>query len=133
MIKAVDSRKNSTSSTSTTVKNEEQEERGRKLERESSDVEDAEDVHSGDDDKDPSKKGKPERKRKRSRKGQDKKYPCPTEGCGKSYSRAEHLYRHQLNRERDLAASIRDTTNVEFQIPRSKSIDATIRTAPGTL
>jgi len=39
------------------------------------------------------------RKRKRSRKGLDKNFPCPTLGCGKSYSRAEHLYRHQLNRE----------------------------------
>jgi hypothetical protein len=29
----------------------------------------------------------------------DKKFPCPHEGCGKSYSRAEHLYRHQLNRK----------------------------------
>ncbi|EDN93874.1 hypothetical protein SS1G_09741 [Sclerotinia sclerotiorum 1980 UF-70] len=37
------------------------------------------------------------RKRRRSRKGLDKKFECSTEGCGKSYSRAEHLYRHQLN------------------------------------
>ncbi|KAI8931185.1 hypothetical protein NX059_011536 [Plenodomus lindquistii] len=37
------------------------------------------------------------RKRRRSRKGLDKKFECPHEGCGKSYSRAEHLYRHQLN------------------------------------
>lgn len=33
----------------------------------------------------------PNRKRRRSRKGLDKKFECPTEGCGKSYSRAEHL------------------------------------------
>lgn len=39
------------------------------------------------------------RKRRRSRKGLDKKFDCPHEKCGKSYSRAEHLYRHQLNRE----------------------------------
>ena len=39
------------------------------------------------------------RKRKRSRKGLDKNFPCPSPGCGKTYSRAEHLYRHQLNRE----------------------------------
>ncbi|TDZ26534.1 Zinc finger protein klf1 [Colletotrichum orbiculare MAFF 240422] len=39
----------------------------------------------------------PARKRRRSRKGLDKKFECPQEGCGKSYSRAEHLYRHQLN------------------------------------
>ncbi|RPA83664.1 hypothetical protein BJ508DRAFT_324378 [Ascobolus immersus RN42] len=36
-------------------------------------------------------------KRRRSRKGLDKKFTCPTDGCGKQYSRAEHLYRHQLN------------------------------------
>lgn len=35
--------------------------------------------------------GGPNRKRRRSRKGLDKKFECPTEGCGKSYSRAEHL------------------------------------------
>ena len=39
------------------------------------------------------------RKRKRSRKiHSDKKFVCTHESCGKSYSRAEHLYRHQLNR-----------------------------------
>ena len=39
-----------------------------------------------------------QRKRKRSRKGIDNKFDCPYKLCGKSYSRAEHLYRHQLNR-----------------------------------
>lgn len=33
----------------------------------------------------------PIKKRRRSRKGLDKKFECPTDGCGKSYSRAEHL------------------------------------------
>jgi len=33
----------------------------------------------------------PSRKRRRSRKGLDKKFECPQDGCGKSYSRAEHL------------------------------------------
>ncbi|KAL9064005.1 MAG: hypothetical protein Q9157_007995 [Trypethelium eluteriae] len=37
------------------------------------------------------------RKRRRSRKGLDKKFVCSHDGCNKSYSRAEHLYRHQLN------------------------------------
>ncbi|KJZ79141.1 hypothetical protein HIM_01292 [Hirsutella minnesotensis 3608] len=36
-------------------------------------------------------------KKKRSRKGQGKRFQCTAEGCGKSYSRAEHLHRHQLN------------------------------------
>ncbi|KAI1881369.1 hypothetical protein JX265_000195 [Neoarthrinium moseri] len=51
----------------------------------------AKNEHSSNDD------GGPTRKRRRSRKGLDKKFECPHEGCGKSYSRAEHLYRHQLN------------------------------------
>lgn len=34
----------------------------------------------------------PTRKRRRSRKGLDKRFECTAEGCGKSYSRAEHLY-----------------------------------------
>lgn len=33
----------------------------------------------------------PSRKWRRSRKGLDKKFECSTQGCGKSYSRAEHL------------------------------------------
>ena len=40
---------------------------------------------------------KPKKKR-RVVKTSDKKYECPHPECGKSYSRAEHLYRHQLNR-----------------------------------
>lgn len=34
----------------------------------------------------------PIRKRRRSRKGLDKKFACAQPGCGKTYSRAEHLY-----------------------------------------
>lgn len=41
----------------------------------------------------------PPRKKRKTRKAQvDRKFDCSFEGCGKSYSRAEHLYRHQLNR-----------------------------------
>lgn len=40
---------------------------------------------------------KPKKKRRVVKTG-DKKYECPEPDCGKSYSRAEHLYRHQLNR-----------------------------------
>ena len=54
--------------------------------------------------------GKP-RKRKRSRKGLDKNFPCPHQGCGKSYSRAEHLYRHQLNRK-SIAITFLQTSNI---------------------
>lgn len=47
----------------------------------------------GDDHQDSSSNGEegPHRKRRRSRKGLDKKFECPQDGCGKSYSRAEHL------------------------------------------
>jgi hypothetical protein len=38
------------------------------------------------------------RKRKRTRREPDQKHVCNAPGCGKTYSRAEHLYRHQLNR-----------------------------------
>lgn len=41
----------------------------------------------------------PSKRRRRSRRAPaDRKFECTHEGCGKSYSRAEHLYRHQLNR-----------------------------------
>ncbi|MCJ1380147.1 hypothetical protein MMC17_003250 [Xylographa soralifera] len=72
--------------------------RGRRHDRDSTDDGKAEDI-SGDDAEDTGSKPSngQHRKRKRSRKGLDKKYHCPQGGCGKSYSRAEHLYRHQLN------------------------------------
>lgn len=38
------------------------------------------------------------RKKRRLVQTSDKKYECPEPDCGKKYSRAEHLYRHQLNR-----------------------------------
>ncbi|GAB7362990.1 hypothetical protein MBLNU230_g3285t1 [Neophaeotheca triangularis] len=41
---------------------------------------------------------KPKKKR-RIFKNADKKYECPDPECTKSYSRAEHLYRHQLNHQ----------------------------------
>ena len=73
--------------------------RGRRQDRERSVTAKAED-DSGEDKEagTEASNGKP-RKRKRSRKGLEKNFPCPQEGCGKSYSRAEHLYRHQLNRK----------------------------------
>ena len=74
--------------------------RGRKQEREGSgDAGKEDEAMSGDDQDNSGTTGNGERKRKRSRKGLDKKYKCLQDGCGKSYSRAEHLYRHQLNRK----------------------------------
>ena len=37
---------------------------------------------------------------KRLKLGEKKRYYCTVAGCGRDYSRAEHLYRHQLNRKR---------------------------------
>ncbi|CAP70292.1 uncharacterized protein PODANS_3_3750 [Podospora anserina S mat+] len=58
---------------------------------------DLDDAEDGGDGAHSSNSEGPARKRRRSRKGQEKKFECPEKGCGKSYSRAEHLYRHQLN------------------------------------
>ncbi|KAG9954911.1 hypothetical protein KCU85_g472, partial [Aureobasidium melanogenum] len=40
---------------------------------------------------------RPAKRKRTSSKPKDKRYECPHDGCDKSYSRAEHLYRHQLN------------------------------------
>ena len=39
------------------------------------------------------------KRRRKVKANADKKYECRYDGCGKTYSRAEHLYRHHLNRE----------------------------------
>ena len=39
----------------------------------------------------------PKKRRRVVKPNSEKKFECKHEGCGKSYSRAEHLYRHQLN------------------------------------
>jgi hypothetical protein len=41
----------------------------------------------------------PKKRRRVVKPNSEKKFECKHEGCGKSYSRAEHLYRHQLNRK----------------------------------
>lgn len=73
------------------------------------------------------------KKRKRTRKANlDKKFECKHEGCGKSYSRAEHLYRHQLNRtpSTGLSVSHLHIANMPLcQTPPSRSTDVTSRTA----
>lgn len=43
-----------------------------------------------------------------SRKGAPRRFVCSHPGCDKLYTRAEHLQRHQLNRE--LLSSLRDET-----------------------
>ncbi|THX58495.1 hypothetical protein D6D06_02837 [Aureobasidium pullulans] len=44
-----------------------------------------------------SSNARPVKRKRTASKPRDKRYECPQEGCDKSYSRAEHLYRHQLN------------------------------------
>lgn len=39
------------------------------------------------------------KKRRRSRKGLEKIFECEIDGCGKRFTRSEHLVRHQLNRK----------------------------------
>ncbi|KAK9452597.1 fungal-specific transcription factor domain-containing protein [Dipodascopsis uninucleata] len=41
----------------------------------------------------------PSRKRRRSRKGLEKIFECDSPGCGKKFTRSEHLARHQLNHQ----------------------------------
>lgn len=80
------------------VKQEPDHERGRPRSRsddkdvEGLDLDDADDGDAGGDNAHSSNSEGPARKRRRSRKGLDKKFECPEKGCGKSYSRAEHLY-----------------------------------------
>lgn len=75
------------------------ENRGRRRTRDDEHADDHDNQDDGDGDDDGDGPPGSSRKRRRSRKGLDKKFECPHEGCGKSYSRAEHLYRHQLNRK----------------------------------
>ena len=105
-IKAETSCKSPPSSISDTSQHDGEDFRGRRQERDRSTT--AKEEEDSADEKESgtgaSGSGKP-RKRKRSRKGLDKNFPCPHQGCGKSYSRAEHLYRHQLNRKSGIALS----------------------------
>lgn len=76
-----------------------EESRGRRQERARSNTAKIEDDTGDEKANGGDRAGGKQRKRKRSRKGLEKNFPCPHQGCGKSYSRAEHLYRHQLNRK----------------------------------
>lgn len=74
-----------------TVKQEPDRERGRPRSGSYDKDVDGLELDDGDDGQSSNSEG-PARKRRRSRKGLDKKFECPEKGCGKSYSRAEHLY-----------------------------------------
>ena len=105
-IKAETSCKSPPSSISDTSQHDGEDFRGRRLERDRSTTakEEEDSAVEKESGTGASGSGKP-RKRKRSRKGLDKNFPCPHQGCVKSYSRAEHLYRHQLNRKSGITIS----------------------------
>jgi hypothetical protein len=78
---------------------------------------------------------KPKKKR-RVVKISDKKYECPHPECGKAYSRAEHLYRHQLNRTYHIDIITRVMSSqvlTLLQTRRSRSIIATFQDATAAL
>jgi hypothetical protein len=59
------------------------------------------------------------RKKRRIIQNSDRKYCCSEENCGKKYSRAEHLYRHQLNR---MSINFHDSRYFICQPPACSSI-----------
>jgi len=66
----------------------------------SDEMDDPTNIEYGQDMIDSKTEEPPTKKRRRTAKpNSDRKFECKHEGCGKSYSRAEHLYRHQLNRK----------------------------------
>lgn len=106
------------------------ENRGRRRTRDDEHADERDNQDDGDDDGDGDGPLGSSRKRRRSRKGLDKKFECPHEGCGKSYSRAEHLYRHQLNRKlcpgfvasEKLTWSRQPKTNISLRLSRLPAI-----------
>lgn len=56
-------------------------------------------------------------RRPRSRRDKDKRFTCDYEGCEKTYTRAEHLTRHQLNRKCPVIL-------LTFRLSRSGLVDA---------
>lgn len=59
----------------------------------------ADDLQPGIDEEEAQSEEPAKKRRRVVKPNPDKKFECKHEGCGKSYSRAEHLYRHQLNRK----------------------------------
>lgn len=79
-----------------------------------------------------SSNARPVKRKRTASKPRDKRYECPQEGCDKSYSRAEHLYRHQLNREyKAVGFSIK--LLMRLQTLRSRSSIVTLRDVIGIL
>lgn len=127
-IKSELTRGSPSSDSSNTSPNDSEGSRGRKKERDSSLTPKADPDGENEDDADRDMaNGKP-RKRKRSRKGLEKNFPCTHPGCGKTYSRAEHLYRHQLNRRsQSFFFLVVFRSDFDLQIPVRRSMLAIFR------
>ena len=70
----------------------------------------------------------PKKRRRVVKPNPDKKFECKHEGCGKSYSRAEHLYRHQLNRKSCFLLDVPGKPDAFHQTPPRPSIFVTTQT-----
>ena len=81
----------------------------------------------------PSAEDKPKKRRRSSKIITEKKFECKHPGCGRQYSRAEHLYRHQLNRMPNLDSLQKDIHANKTQTTRSRSTDVTTLIAFGSL
>lgn len=63
----------------------------------------------------------------------NKRFECRHEGCGKSYSRAEHLHRHQLNRESAQHSYIAAIQLMRIQMLLNKSSNVISQDVPEPL
>jgi Fungal specific transcription factor domain len=59
------------------------------------------------------------KRRRKASANADKKFECTYDGCPKSYSRAEHLYRHQLNRETKRSLAFVQGTKCRLDKPKA--------------
>lgn len=77
----------------------------------------------------------PSKRRRKVKANADKKYECQHVGCGKTYSRAEHLYRHQLNRKSNgfPLSCVMKLTDILGQTNLKPSITVSILVATATL
>ena len=72
-------------------------------------------------------------RRRSSRADPRRRFECTHPGCGRDYSRAEHLYRHQLNRESlQVLLVLVSTADTDQIIPR-RSSNVTIQDVHGLL
>ncbi len=82
---------------------------------------------------DPTPNPSSDTRRRSSRADPRRRFECTHPGCGRDYSRAEHLYRHQLNRESlQVLLVLVSTADTDQIIPR-RSSNVTIQDVIGLL